>query len=264
MLRVVHDFTSDASSLVTRGFEPAREQLTGCSPPKTKARGSKPSSPICWPSERLEEAGGKAMREHYLGNRAIYTINALESIGRYLSGVQSRKNVIWVSSGFPLVAFDYRGRSPTREINRATRSLNDGNVALYTVDARGLIPAFTGVPGKPVSDDAVDGSGEPGHPPQRLRTDGRPGLHQYQRHSGSDPARERRRPDDLRARLLPDRRRLGRPFPPPQLKMNRPGLEVRHRQGYFAVATEKQASSQRSAALKLPRSRARSTRAPSA
>ena len=31
--------------------------------------------------------------------------------------------------------------------------------------------------------------------------------------------------------------------------MKRPGVQVRHRKGYFAVATEKQASSQRSAAL---------------
>ncbi len=34
-----------------------------------------------------------------------------------------------------------------------------------------------------------------------------------------------------------------------EVKVNRPGVEVRHRKGYFAVATEKQASSQRSAAL---------------
>jgi hypothetical protein len=33
------------------------------------------------------------------------------------------------------------------------------------------------------------------------------------------------------------------------VKVNRPELEVRHRQGYFAVATERQASSHRAAAL---------------
>ena len=33
------------------------------------------------------------------------------------------------------------------------------------------------------------------------------------------------------------------------VKVNRPGVEVRHRKGYFAVATQQQASSQRSAAL---------------
>ena len=34
-----------------------------------------------------------------------------------------------------------------------------------------------------------------------------------------------------------------------RVKVSRPGLEVRHRQGYFAVATQEQAASQRSAAL---------------
>ncbi len=34
-----------------------------------------------------------------------------------------------------------------------------------------------------------------------------------------------------------------------EVKVRRPGVEVRHRKGYFAVATQKQAASQRSAAL---------------
>ena len=113
MLRVVHDFTSDASSLVR-----AVSNLRGNSSLAVAAEdeGARLEAELAdlLAEERLEEAGGKAMREHYLGNRAVDTINALESIGHYLSGVQSRKNVIWVSSGFPLVAFDYRGRSPTR------------------------------------------------------------------------------------------------------------------------------------------------------
>ena len=147
MLRVVHDFTSDASSLVT-----AVSSLRGNSSLAVAAEdeGARLEAELAelLAEERLEEAGGKAMREHYLGNRGEDTINALESIGRYLSGVQSRKNVIWVSSGFPLVAFDYRGRSPTREINRATRSLNDAKRrALHGRCAR-TDPGILGRPGE--------------------------------------------------------------------------------------------------------------------
>lgn len=95
-------------------------------------------------SRKLEAEGGEPNTVHRDGGRGN---DALESIGRHLSGARNRKNLIWVSAGFPLGAFGYRGRSRAREITRATRALNDANVALYTVDARGLIPTLTGVPG---------------------------------------------------------------------------------------------------------------------
>ena len=248
MLRVVHDFTSDASSLVK-----AVSSLRGNSSLAVAAEdeGARLEAELAelLAEERLEEAGGKAMREHYLGNRGEDTINALESIGRYLSGVQSRKNVIWVSSGFPLVAFDYRGRSPTREINRATRSLNDGNVALYTVDARGLIPAFSGVPGKlvPTTLSMVQLNQDILHSVSE-QTGGRAFIN-----TNDIQGAIRRASDDARMTYVlgyypTDDRWDGR-FHRLEVKMNRPRLEARHRQGYFAVATEKQASSQRSAAL---------------
>ena len=247
MLRVVHDFTSDASSLVR-----AVSNLRGNSSLAVAAEdeGARLEAELAdlLAEERLEEAGGKAMREHYLGIRAEDTINALESIGRYLSGVQSRKNVIWVSSGFPLVAFDYRGRSPTREINRATRSLNDGNVALYTVDARGLIPAFSGVPGKlvPTTLSMVQLNQDILHSVSE-QTGGRAFIN-----TNDIQGAIRRASDDARMTYVlgyypTDDGWDGR-FHRIEVKVNRPRLQVRHRQGYFAVATEKQASSQRSAA----------------
>ncbi|HET7220416.1 MAG TPA: VWA domain-containing protein, partial [Vicinamibacterales bacterium] len=143
----------------------------------------------------------------------------------------------------------YRGRSKTGEIGRATRSLNDGNVALYTVDARGLVPAFVGTPGKPIAttlsmvqstQDILQSVSE--------QTGGRAFLN-----TNDIQAAIRRAVDDGRMTYVlgyypTDDRWDGR-FHRIVVKVNRSGLELRHRQGYFAVATEKQANSQRSAAL---------------
>jgi hypothetical protein len=189
------------------------------------------------------------MREHFQGVRGVATVDALESIGRHLSGVQNRKNLIWVSAGFPLEAFGYRGRSKTGELNRATRALNDANVALYAVDARGLIPALSGVPGKQtfttlsmvaVNQDVLQSVAE--------ETGGRAFLN-----TNDIQGAVRRAADDARMTYVlgyyPTNETWDGRFHRVEVKVNRPGLEVRHRKGYFAVATQKQASSQRSAVL---------------
>ncbi len=249
-LRVVHDFTSNAASLIR-----AIPRLRG-SPSMTVA-GAEDAGELA----RLEadvaaalgdarppKSGAQAMREHYVGIQGVATIDALESIGRYLSGVQNRKNVIWVSAGFPLHAFDYRGKSKTGEVNRATRALNDANVALYTVDARGLIPAFA-APGQRTiaSLEQVAGNQD------ILRsvaedTGGRAFLNTNDIHGAV-----RRAADDARTTYVlgyyPTTDVWDGRFHRIAVKTSRPGLEVRHRKGYFAVASEKQAAAQRTAAL---------------
>jgi VWFA-related protein len=73
------------------------------------------------------------------------TLAAFEAIGRYLAGVQGRKSLIWVSAGLP-TSIDgsvVRGARPgertySAEIERALRTLNQADVAVYPSDARGL------------------------------------------------------------------------------------------------------------------------------
>ena len=247
LLRVVHDFTSDASSLVRAVSSLRGDTSLALAAEEDAARLEAELTSLL--TDEGPGNGLRAMREHYEGNRSVDTIDALESIGRYLSGVQNRKNLIWVSSGFPLQAFNYRGRSPTREINRATRSLNDANVALYTVDARGLIPAFVGIPGKltmttlsmvQTNQDILRSASE--------QTGGRAFLN-----TNDIQGAIRRAADDARMTYMlgyypTDDGWDGR-FHRIVVKVDRPELEVRHRRGYFAVATEKQASSHRAAAL---------------
>ena len=117
MLRVVHDFTSDAASLV-RAVASLRGNTSAVLAGEADAARLDAELADLFGSEMTEtrESPGPRCRKHYQGLRAVGTIDALESIGRHLSGVQNRKNLIWVSSGFPL------GRSATVDDRRRPKS----------------------------------------------------------------------------------------------------------------------------------------------
>jgi VWFA-related protein len=81
--------------------------------------------------------------------RVAYTINALTSIARSLSGYPGRKNLIWISEAFPitidpnmeLTGNTFAGtRNYGPEIAKVADSLIDAQIAMYPVDARGLVP----------------------------------------------------------------------------------------------------------------------------
>ena len=86
-------------------------------------------------------------------NRAITTTSAIEAIANHVAQIPGRKSLIWVSGSFPIaIGFDADSlfqperehRSFGPEIERATRALNQANMAIYPVDARGLMtsPVF--------------------------------------------------------------------------------------------------------------------------
>ncbi len=80
----------------------------------------------------------------YTRVRVEKTIQALVSIAQHLSGMAGRKSLIWVSSGFPSWAGIDPGNTMTaeyefaRQIRAAAQALNQVDVAIYPVDARGL------------------------------------------------------------------------------------------------------------------------------
>lgn len=146
-LRVLHDFTTDSTDLLRH-----LEKYTGAALPEITAE---PSS-FDGDSDgvRLDEwmRGGGASKQEtdfYMVNRVEGTLHAIEFIANHMASLPGRKNLIWVSGGFPLqVGFESAEawRDPAREhrafgpeVERTVRALNDGNVAIYPVDARGLV-----------------------------------------------------------------------------------------------------------------------------
>jgi VWFA-related protein len=81
-------------------------------------------------------------------DRVRATIAALIAIADHLGSRKGRKNLVWVSSSFPISLgydkFDLNwtndsGEDFSHDVRRAARALADADIAIYPVDARGLL-----------------------------------------------------------------------------------------------------------------------------
>lgn len=167
-LRALHDFTTDSESLVATlksyvgkeshevaASEPAPEpaSITVITPQINNAptQGSSSLTPITVGLEDYLRQTQQQSADWYSMDRTLRTLDALKAIARRLSHLPGRKNLIWVSSSFPFTIGSgtantenvVRGqRSFGAEIARAEQLLNDANLAVYPVDARGLVGNF--------------------------------------------------------------------------------------------------------------------------
>ncbi len=79
--------------------------------------------------------------------RIAYTLNAMNMLSRQLAGYSGRKNLVWVSEAFPLnidpnleLSNAFSGtRNYGPEIAAAAEAMIDAEIAIYPVDARGLV-----------------------------------------------------------------------------------------------------------------------------
>jgi VWFA-related protein len=74
------------------------------------------------------------------------TLEALNQIAAYLAGIKGRKNLIWFAGGFPMQIFPTGGTDDlagmtdfTRDVRRTTDMLTAAQIAVYPVDARGVM-----------------------------------------------------------------------------------------------------------------------------
>jgi len=162
-LRVLHDFTDDTRSLLAAL---ARFSATDAEELKASQPGRPPTSitlitpnlgnaPMGAPAPvqvgldtYLREAAQRSA-DFYTVNRALRTLDALQAIANRLSHIKGRKILIWVSGSFPFYTSLGGGdstnvirgqqRSLAPDMERAERALNNANLAIYPVDARGLL-----------------------------------------------------------------------------------------------------------------------------
>lgn len=131
--RTIHGFTSDKESLLAR---------------LRAYNGEVPDSDNLLYDFDLDMGGTNPMsvdqteRDIFDSNRIVDTFGALEAIAKAMKGVSGRKNLIWVSQGFPVTTGSPRGNVVLRnfesEMKRAMRALNDANISVYPIHARGL------------------------------------------------------------------------------------------------------------------------------
>ncbi len=96
------------------------------------------------PFEQSEpEMTGRVLEEYTLltaNDRVLSTKKALEAIAQHLAPVPGRKSLIWITGSFPLLLkTDHGTKDFSQDMKEAAQALNDANVALYAVDARGLV-----------------------------------------------------------------------------------------------------------------------------
>ncbi len=143
-VRVLHDFTQDTGALsraIARHTGNAAHTM-GTAELLTDFTGYELVDAF------VEDAARRENNES-LRNRVRTTLVAIEWIAKRLRSTTGRKNLIWVSGGFPLtLGFDPRRPGDTsfrdqdtfqEESARASRALNDANIAIYPIDARGLL-----------------------------------------------------------------------------------------------------------------------------
>jgi VWFA-related protein len=153
-LKVMHDYTSDSAGLIAKLNSEKNWDLPDTS--ETDAQGALQSDGAIYDDMMRGVAGGSpAERSFYTTDRVLSTLHAFEFIAEHLAELPGRKNLIWVSGGFPLdIGFDSIAdwknpavdqRTFTDEVDRTMRAMNDANIAVYPVDARGLMtnPKFS-------------------------------------------------------------------------------------------------------------------------
>ena len=191
--------------------------------------------------------------------RITYTLNALNTIARMLSGFPGRKNLIWVSDAFPLsinpnlqltnIFIGTRTYGP--QIAQTADALINAQVAVYPIDARGLLPTAgmsADNSGRGQSNDGfrVGLGGISHHEPVETSNvheameemADRTGGIAFYNTNGIDGAVQKSIEDGSVYYTLayyPDDKTWNGKFRKIQVKVKRPGVKLRYRLGYFAV-----------------------------
>jgi VWFA-related protein len=225
--------------------------------PATLAAGGSSASifeDIAYLMDRFERESENFSRD----TRISTTLSALEQIARFMSGQNGRKVLLWFSTGFP---FSVAGDSPSAmeaernygdQIRRTINLLNDAHVATYTIDASGLVPNSIGDP-------SLSGRDSEGKVHLGIDANRALSTESFQRFSTHDALETIARDtggryfgnrNDLDQAIqsaltesgfyymlgyYPSKKKWDGKFRNVKLQVNRPGMQLRYRRGYFAV-----------------------------
>jgi len=151
-LRVLHDFTGSQERLLK-----ALAKYRGRVPIELEtAQANGPDSTGDDDFDQFIQGMQAQMSDFINNDRALRTYAALEAIADHVSALPGRKNLVWISGGFPFtIGIDSSSPAPTsqpldplgatlrerhmfvEEGLRAARAMSNANVAIYPVDARG-------------------------------------------------------------------------------------------------------------------------------
>ena len=254
-LHVLHDFTSDTASLLA-----ALAKHRNQDPSALSASSYEDADTGNDTLDAFLDQSNDAIATFYQARRTEATLEALQTIAHHLAGMPGRKNLIWLSGSFPtLVGIGPDGslgrdfQNFSDEMQRGMRTLNDSGIAIYPVDARGLMgvaetmPSFSAESrGRGPSRGGGPAPGDVRARNQVLATQGtmrdiadRTGGRAFMNTNDLTGA-IRRAMDDARVTYVlaysPSHDQWDNKFREIKIKVNRSGLDARYRKGYFAYS----------------------------
>jgi VWFA-related protein len=230
-LYVMHDFTNDSATLV---------RLMGGKPNKTSGTTAASASGSSADEVKIEKIMSDSLAESnsfYKGmakSRVETTSDAMLHIASNVVNIPGRKNLVWISGGFPVFmgpAIPIGSREDSQDftatLSSTAKQLGDANVAVYPVDARGLVAPRGGRRGSPSTNkDAMV-----------LIANGTGGRPLY--NTNDIASSIRKAVDDSRVSYVlgyyPTNNQWDGHFREINVKVARPGLHLRYRTGYYAI-----------------------------
>jgi VWFA-related protein len=204
----------------------------------------------------------KEVNANTIEMRVAHTMDSLSAIARYLAGYPGRKVIVWFSGSFPidlsvLDAGDYDVyRSYGDRVRTTTNLLSDAQIAVYTVDARGLV-------GTSIADPSQTGRDANGRMQltvdDHIKANGRETFSRFSEEASLDKVAQETggrsflNGNDLGRAILssaedssayyvvgyyPVHKKWDGNFHSIKVKIARDGVSVRHRHGYYAIDPE--------------------------
>jgi VWFA-related protein len=191
--------------------------------------------------------------------RAQTTLESLQLIAQHVSHIPGRKNLVWISGGFPFsinqdtmnIDNPRDSRNFDEETQKMARFLNDANMAIYAIDARGLFQ--TAIP-----DASTRGNAKKMQAPAQPKID-----HQYETfdivadrtggkafHNTNDiTGAIKKAVEDAKVTytigFYPADAKWDGQFHQLKLECKRHGVSIRYRPGYFASSAPPQQTTRR-------------------
>ena len=274
-LRLVQDFTSDPK-LLKQAIAGIKNQSSrvlsnpaGTSPETDIPQGSVAAG-ILAAVPQLRAQILAFQEEHTAAQtdfQVSYTLKALNSLARTLAGYPGRKNLIWISEAFPfdiLSTRNHNSRDYSNDVAATGSLLSDAQVAIYPLDARGLINYSVysvGSEANPTSGTSVVDARLTGAMGTQMNAEASTlmaahstmsdlaektgGRAFYNRNDLDAQVRESLSDGSTYYTLAyyPENKDWNGDFRKIQVKVDRPGIKLRYRLGYFADDREAYAKS---------------------
>lgn len=272
-LYVLNDFTTDVASLreaLVRSKGESNRELAESDVNYLTLNNPNPSIPAgvsgsqISSREAFRSAFDQRVANESTKDRVRLTVAALIAIAHHVGTLKGRKNLVWVSGSFPFdlgnEKFDLNwandtGVSFSAQIERAAQALTDADIAVYPVDARGLMGTGLTAAGDYSEAPPPEFSGEGNeHLPSRVAPGNLDTMKTLAERTGgkafygsNDLADAiRRAVDDSRVTytlgFYPAGAKWDGSFHNIKVRVKTTGAEVRARTGYFALLDSAQAT----------------------